>query len=174
MTCDKKGPLLPQALNLGTAVPTQLCWTHIHALEFYFLIPEHHSYVPQARPPAIIKNASAACWLSRAPINSASCGLLVSPPSGLLNRLHVGWNRKYSADIVILTKTSLCCAEGWVQSWHLLMWNYYDSLGVLVLDCVLFFGLSVVFWSIMKTFLYRSKQMIYIKYNTTKTDWQFS
>lgn len=45
----------------------------LQALEFYFLIPEHHSYVPQARPPAIIKNASAACWLSRAPINSALC-----------------------------------------------------------------------------------------------------
>lgn len=44
----------------------------MQALEFYLQIPEHHSYVLRARPPATIKNASAACWLSRTLINTAS------------------------------------------------------------------------------------------------------
>lgn len=78
---QKEAMLLPQALNLGTANSAQLSWTrfpclrtrsHMHALEFYLQIPEHHSYVPWARPPATIKNASAACWLSRALLNTAS------------------------------------------------------------------------------------------------------
>lgn len=66
--------------TLAQRSQAQLSWTrfsclrtrsHMHALEFYLQIPEHHSYVPRARPPATIKNASAACWLSRALINTA-------------------------------------------------------------------------------------------------------
>lgn len=66
--------------TLAQQPSAQLSWTrlsclrthsHMHALEFYLQIPEHHSYVPRARPPATIKNASAACWLSRVLINTA-------------------------------------------------------------------------------------------------------
>lgn len=93
--------------TLAQQPPAQLSWTrlsclrthsHMHALEFYLQIPEHHSYVPRARPPATIKNASAACWLSRVLINTALYYIkrvvlqkavkedLVSTPTGLHSR----------------------------------------------------------------------------------------